>query len=292
MEIAKTAVELASRPDQVGQLSSPKKHVGYYLVDAGLFELEAAFGYQLRLGERLRRWCLRHATLTYLGTLALLTIAILALLIVEMLRAGADWLLLATSFVLGLIPASDLALSILNWDVTHLFAPRLLPKMDTAAGVPSDARTMVVIPTILSDEQGVRELLERLEVHYLANQDDHIYFALLGDFADADAQELPIDATILEEALGGIEELNKRYRKDSPVPRFHLFHRQRLWNAREQKWMGWERKRGKLHEFNRVLRGALDTSFIVQTAKQAWLTQVRFVITLDSDSQLPRDAAR
>ncbi|HET6893116.1 MAG TPA: glucoamylase family protein, partial [Pyrinomonadaceae bacterium] len=292
LEIAKTAVELASRPDQAAQSISPKKHVGYFLVDAGLFELEAAFGYQPPLGERLRRACLRHPTLTYLGTLVLLTIAILALLIVVMLRADADWLLLAMSLILGLIPASDLALSILNWDVTHLFPPRLLPRMDTAAGVPSDARTMVVIPTILSSEQNVRELVERLEVHYLANQDDQIHFALLGDFADADAQDLPTDTPILDAALGGIEELNRRYSKETATPRFHLFHRQRLWNARERKWMGWERKRGKLHEFNQVLRGARDTSFIVQTAKQTWLTQVRFVITLDSDSQLPRDAAR
>ncbi|HKY30654.1 MAG TPA: glucoamylase family protein [Pyrinomonadaceae bacterium] len=289
LEVAKTAVELASRPTDESQ--ARESHVGYYLIDRGLFELENAFGYRPRLTERMRRWCWRRSTFVYLGTLVILTVAILTVLLLEMYRAGADWPLLLAAFVLALIPASDLALSILNWDVTHVFPPRLLPRMNTSAGIAPDARAMVVIPTLLSSEKNVRELLERLEVHFLANQDDHIYFAILGDFVDADVQELPEDTHILDVALGGIEELNKRYSSEQPH-RFYLFHRQRVLNARERTWMGWERKRGKLHEFNRLLRGARDTSFIVQTANQAWLTQVRFVITLDSDSQLPRDAAR
>jgi cyclic beta-1,2-glucan synthetase len=291
LEIAKAAVELASIAANGRKSPGPEGHVGYHLIDAGLFQLEAAFGYRPRLGERLRRWCLRHPAFAYLGTLAMLTVLIIAVLIFAMYRAGADWLFMAATFLLALIPASDLALSILNWDVTHLFAPRLLPRMNTVAGVGENARTMVVIPTIFSSEKSVRDLLERLEIHFLANQDEHIHFALLGDFADADAEELAEDGIILDLALAGIDELNKRYSKDMPH-RFHFFHRRRRWNPREGKWMGWERKRGKLHEFNRVLRGARDTSFMVQTADHALLSQVRFVITLDSDTQLPRDVAR
>ena len=123
----------------------------------------------------------------------------------------------------------------------------------------------------------MQELLERLEVHFLANQDEHLHFALLGDFADAPAEEMPDDAALLDVAVNGIAELNKRYSK-SEVPQFHLFHRRRLWNPNENSWMGWERKRGKLHEFNRVLRGARDTTFILQPAEPALYSTVRFVI--------------
>ncbi len=291
MEIGEAAVKIAAKAAEEGENSGPETHVGYYLVDDGLGQLEAAFGYRPRLPESFRRACLRHPTLAYLGTLTLLTALIIAVLLFSMYFVGASWPLLAATFLLAVIPASDLALSILNWDVTHLFPPRLLPRMNTSAGIGETACTMVVIPTLFSSEQGVRELLERLEVHFLANQDKQIYFSLLGDFVDADAEELAQDAVLLEVALSGIDGLNQRYNKHQPQ-RFHLFHRRRQWNSAEGKWMGWERKRGKLHEFNRILRGSRATSFIVQTADQELLSQVRFVITLDSDTHLPREVAR
>src|SRR5688572_29848231 len=150
---------------------------------------------------------------------------------------------------------------------------------------------MVVVPTIFSTESQVQELVERLEVHYLANRDKNIYLALLGDFADADSEETPSDGPLLEAARLGIEALNRRH-SDGPPHRFHLFHRRRLWNPSEEKWIGWERKRGKLEEFNRLLRGADDTSFVVSTADDTLLRSIRYVITLDSDTQLPRDVAR
>ncbi|MFN2510212.1 MAG: GH36-type glycosyl hydrolase domain-containing protein [Pyrinomonadaceae bacterium] len=291
LEIGEAAVKLAAKASDGDENSAPQAHVGYYLIDHGLVQLEAAFGYRPRLTERLRRSCLRHPTFAYLGTLTLLTALIIAVLLFSMYMAGAGWLLLGATFLLALIPASDLALSILNWDITHLFAPRLLPRMNTSAGIGENACTMVVVPTLFSSEDGVRELLERLEVHFLANQDEHIYFALLGDFVDADVEELAEDAVILDVALSGIDGLNERYNKHHPQ-RFHLFHRNRQWNPAEGKWMGWERKRGKLHEFNSALRGSRATSFSVQTADQELLSQVRFVITLDSDTHLPREVAR
>jgi cyclic beta-1,2-glucan synthetase len=291
LEIGEAAVELAAKASNGGKNSGPQDHVGYYLVDDGLVQLETAFGYRTRLTESFRRSCLRHSTLAYLGTLSLLTALIIAVLVFSMYIAGAGWALMAATVLLALIPASDLALSILNWDVTHLFEPRRLPRMKTSAGIGESACTMVVVPTLFASEEGVRELLERLEVHFLANQDEHIYFALLGDFVDADAEELAEDAALLDVALSGIDDLNQRYNKDHPQ-RFHLFHRRRQWNPAEGKWMGWERKRGKLHEFNRLLRGSRATQFIVQTADYALLSQVRFVITLDSDTHLPREVAR
>ncbi len=291
LKVAEAAVNLAEKA--AGQLSNEARstHVGYYFVDDGLPQLEGMFGYRPRLGESVTRWCFRHPALAYLGTLFLLTALIVASLSLRMYRHGGSTAILIATVLLALIPASDIALSILNWDVTNLFKPRLLPRMNTAKGVGAAGRTMVVIPTIFSSEAGVHELLERLEVHFLANQDEHLHYALLGDFADAPAEQMPEDAALLDVAANGIAELNNRYSRDG-LQTFHLFHRRRLWNSSENSWMGWERKRGKLHEFNRVLRGARDTSFILQTAEPQLYSSVRFVITLDSDTQLPRDVAR
>jgi len=291
LEIGAAAVDMATKAQEQDGKARPQSHVGYYLIDAGLRQLEAKFAYRPPVGEKLQRWGLRYPTLAYLGILAALTTAILALLVVVMHNSGAGWPLLWATALLALIPASDLALSILNWDITQSFKPRLLPRMNTAEGIPEEARTLVVVPTIFSNEDNVRELLERLEVHFLANQDEHIHFALLSDFPDADYEDQTYDNMLLNAALDGIEKLNQRYSKDQPL-RFHLFHRRRTWNSREGKWMGWERKRGKLHELNQLLRGRRDTSFMVQTADDGLFSQVRYVITLDSDTQLPRDVAR
>ncbi len=300
LKVARAVVQLSA--DAIKEIAgddlpAAKTHVGYYLVDAGLQQLETDFAYRSPLGERLRRFCLRHATAVYLGGLAAFTTLVLVLLVSFMYRAGAGWPLLALTVLLGLIPASDLALSVLNWDVTHFFPPRLLPRMETIKGIPSDASTMVVVPTIFSSGPVVKELVEKLEVHYLANQDANIYFALLGDFKDADVENDPGDAALLAAAKSGIAELNRKYgaiseNGSTTSDRFHLFHRRRLWNAGERKWIGWERKRGKLEEFNRLLRGANDTSFIENSADDDLLRRTRYVITLDSDTQLPRDVAR
>jgi cyclic beta-1,2-glucan synthetase len=299
LEVGRAAVDLAAEAsvDDKNEHASPSSHVGYYLIDEGLAQLENSFAYKSPPGERFRRFCLRHATAAYLGGLGFITTLVLILLLSAMDRAGAGWLVLSATVILGLIPASDLAVSVLNWDVTHLFPPRLLPRMETIKGLPEDAGTMVVVPTIFSSETVVKELVERLEVHFLANQDPHIFFGLLGDFKDADNETETEDATLLEAAKAGIAALNTRYRKEAgpntqSEDRFHLFHRRRQWNAGEGKWIGWERKRGKLEEFNHLLRGATDTSFIESTADKDLLLRTRYVITLDSDTQLPRDVAR
>ncbi|HKG15525.1 MAG TPA: glucoamylase family protein [Pyrinomonadaceae bacterium] len=254
-------------------------------------ELETAFAYRPPARARVLGALLRHPTGFYLGTLALLTSLFVAALVIGAYLAGAGWLTLAAFALLSLVPASDLAVGVLNWDVTHLFPPRVLPKIDASEGIPADARTMVVVPSVFANEPAVDELLANLEIHYLANRDEHIYFALLGDFADAEAEETATDDAILERALAGIEQLNERHGGDGAA-RFHLFHRRRLWNACEGKWMGWERKRGKLQEFNRLLRGARDTSYTTASGDAELLAGVRYVITLDADTRLPRDSAR
>ena len=292
LDVARAAVSLAVESYESNPDDPARTHVGYYLIDDGVARLEETFGYRSSLRDHLFRTVLCHPTLAYLGTFLFLTTLIVMLLVGAAFYFGAEWPLLVGFALLSLIPAGDLALGVLNWDVTHLFSPRLLARIDTSKGMPEDARTMVVVPTLFTSEATVRELLEKLEVQYLANQDEHLYFALLGDFADAAQEEMPDDAALLDIAAAGIEELNGRYSDGSGRGRFHLFLRRRRWNAGEGKWIGWERKRGKLQEFNHLLRGARDTSFIVATADPALLSGVRYVITLDSDTQLPRDAAR
>jgi cyclic beta-1,2-glucan glucanotransferase len=286
LKIAEIVVKLAA--ETTDHDDEAKRHVGYYLIDEGLTQLEAYFRYRPGTGEKLRRFLLRHPTSSYVGTITVLTVMLLGFLMAAMYFAGANWIILLIAGVLALIPASDLTLTAINWDLTHFFPPRLLPRIDSTTGVPEDAATFVVVPTIFFSESQVQELVERLEVHFLANQDSRIYFALLGDFRDAQTEETPSDSLLLSVAQSGIDTLNQRHGDG----RFHLFHRKRLWNKSENKWMGWERKRGKLEEFNRLLRGARDTSFVVQTADDALRQSIRYVITLDSDTQLPRDVAR
>jgi cyclic beta-1,2-glucan synthetase len=285
LNIAEAAVNLAS---QAGDADEAQRHVGYYLIDEGLPQLETKFGYRPGVADRLRRWFLSRATGSYLGTISVLTVMVLGLVLSALRLAGANWIVLVVAGLIGLVPASDLVLTVLNWDITHFFPPRLLPRIATTKGIPESAQTFVVVPTIFFSDAQVQELIERLEVHFLANQDPRIYYALLGDFPDAEAEEMPPDSQLLAVAQSGIESLNQKHGEG----RFHLFHRKRLWNPGENRWMGWERKRGKLEEFNRLLRGSRDTSFIVRTADDALMHSTRYVITLDTDTQLPRDVAR
>jgi hypothetical protein len=186
--------------------------------------------------------------------------------------------------------AIALAQRVIAW----AFPPRRLSRLDftdRVQRIPDDARTMVVVPTLLTSAESVAALLEHMEVLALGNLDPCIHFAILSDFADADVQDLPEDAAILSAASEGVAELNRRFGPEHP-DRFFLCHRARRWNAREHAWMGWERKRGKLEEFNRLLRGATDTSFTVQVGVLTVLPLVRYCITLDSDTRLPRNAAK
>jgi cyclic beta-1,2-glucan synthetase len=288
-EVARTALRLAqaARDEREDDFAA---HVGYFLVGDGVTRLEAEVGHRPTVAERVQRAVERHAAAFYLGTLTTLTLLAVAAIFLFVLNAhGSIWKAVLAA-LLSAIPASDLAVSMLNWDITHVFGPRLLPKIDLSKGVPPEARTFVVVPVILSDEATVDELLNKIEISYLGNQDENIHFALLGDFADANEETLPGDRPIIDTAVDGIKALNNRYGADQPI-RFHLFHRRRQWCETEQKWIGWERKRGKLREFNQLLRGAKNTSFTVATADGELLSQVRYVLTLDADTQLPRETA-
>ncbi|HEY5656573.1 MAG TPA: glucoamylase family protein, partial [Myxococcota bacterium] len=200
---------------------------------------------------------------------------------------------LALLALLGLVPASEIAISVVHRLVAALLPPRRLPKLELAQGVPPELRTLVAVPTLLTHLADLEEQLERLEVHYLANPEGHLHFALLTDWADAPRERMPGDEALVGALAESIERLNARY--EGPPgggARFLLLHRRRLWNEREGQWIGWERKRGKLHELNRLLRGATDTSFTpVQGHPPAVPEGVRYVITLDADTRLPKGTA-
>ncbi|MBX3011462.1 MAG: hypothetical protein KF832_08130 [Caldilineaceae bacterium] len=262
-------------------------HVGYYLLDEGLQELEQRLHYRPQGWARVQRWILRHPTRVYLGINLLSTLIILALVTLYGVQLGAMGWGITGALLLTLVPALTLAANFSNWLVTHLLPPRVLPKLDFAAGIPAFCRTMVVIPALVANQSDIETLLNELEQHYLRNPDPYLTFALLSDFSDAAAPAMPEDAALLERARTLVTQLNARY----PKQPFYFFHRERRWNPSEQSWLGWERKRGKLHEFNALLRGATDTSYTVQVGELAVLPRIRYVITLDADTVLPNEGA-
>jgi cyclic beta-1,2-glucan synthetase len=284
---ARGAVALASA--HVSDSADRRAHVGHYLIDRGRPNLEALLGVTPSIAERLGRAGRRHATLGYLGAVTAVVATLLILVDRAAVDAGAAVTLRLVACLAFLLPAAELAVAVINRLVTSLVAPDRLQRMDFERGLPPTARTMVVVPTLLTSVQGIAALVEQLEVAALGNADPQVQFAILSDFPDALRHEMPTDAALLEAAVAGINALNR----DSSVgPRFFLFHRARQWNAGEGAWIGWERKRGKIEEFNRRLRGHAGTSFTVEVGPVEGLHDVRYCLTLDTDTRLPRDAVR
>ncbi|NEX22798.1 cyclic beta 1-2 glucan synthetase [Thiorhodococcus mannitoliphagus] len=290
VEVARQALELA-REEALGKDAGERAaHVGFYLIDRGLAQLERRSRAGLGLIESLQRRGRRSPLVLYLGGIVLLTALFAAGLLEQAQSDGMrDWLLwvLLVPAVLG---ASQLAVALVNWLATLLATPYPLPRMDFSSGIPTEARTLVVTPTMLTSAEGVEALLEALEVRYLANQDASLHFGLLTDFRDAPSQRLPEDAALVRLAGQGIAALNARYPRGSGDA-FYLFHRPRRWNPQDQIWMGYERKRGKLADLNALLRGDGGERFASIVGETSILPRVRYVITLDTDTQLPRDAA-
>jgi cyclic beta-1,2-glucan synthetase len=267
-------------------------HVGFYLLGDGLNLLESVAEYRPPWKSRLARWVLQHPTLPYLGSIVSLTFLFLTALMFLFSRSvGATPLQLFSLAFLGLIISGTVAVDIINWLITQVVLTRVLPKMDFEQGITPEFRTMVVVPSLLLDSSQVERLLQQLELHYLGNSDPYIHFALLTDFLDAPYEHMASDETLLEQVKKGIQNLNEKHGTGILGP-FYLFHRRRLWNSSESSWIGWERKRGKLVEFNHVLRGGRQTSFEVQYGDLSILPVIKYVITLDADTTLPRGSAR
>ena len=336
--VAERAVQFAeaARPESPETLSadntqheesaSPANHVGYWLVGAGRRQLENEVGYR----PPLRTWAIRRGRrrpgMTYVG--AILTLLVFLMLGAWAIAAGAGARggMLALALAASFFPAFDLAVSFTNWMITRLFPPERLPKMAFERGVPAQHRTFVVVPTLITSPRDAQAQAERLEVHALANPDAAFRYALLSDFADAPERVMPEDDATLAAARQAIQALNRRWRArqasaqagwhhaggDGAVAahppaedRFFLLHRERRWNEKEGVWMGWERKRGKLEEFNKLLRPSTDTPLVEKTTYTIFegdieaamrdnegRAAVEFVITLDADTQLPPGTAR
>ena len=281
LDVAETALRLAGTQPADQRQSDP----GYYLLGDGRSQLEAEVGFRPRFG--LAKLVKKRAAAAYIGSILVVTAIALALPLLSIQPAWPwRWLM----GLLALIPATDIAMTLVNRAVAGLVRPTSLPSMALPHGPTAEFRTMVAVPAMLSRPAQVEELVERLEVHYLASPEGEFHFALLTDWRDAAQAGEPDDAELLAVAVRGVARLNDRH---GPGPggadRFLLLHRKRKLNPSEGCYMGWERKRGKLHELNRLLRGATDTSFLPWSGR---IPQgVRYVIALDQDSRLPPGSA-
>ncbi len=290
-EVAKKAVQLAETGARENGIQDRTAHVGFYLIDKGLAALERAAEMRIPWQTAIQR-CIHRFPLTFYagGVISLTLLGTLGLIQQARSLHVQSWELVFFTLVF-LICSSQLAVALMNWLSTFLVKPRLLPRLDYSAGIASECRTMVVVPTMLTSSGAIARLVESLEIHYLGNRDKHLYFALLTDFQDASEEIRTEDRSLLELAQAGVEMLNAKYESDRPNI-FFLFHRPRRWNKVEGSWMGYERKRGKLTEFNALLRGGPHDCFSRIVGDTSILPSIKFVITLDTDTQLPRDAAR
>ena len=291
VEVAQAAVALAQDHADRAGTDDVQAHVGYYLIEAGLAQL------QRQVAPRRHPFAARDASIGAAPmSLYLLPIAcVVALSCLGLVHSadgalGRGWLPLL-AIALGVIAFSELGISLVNWAATQLVLPRTLPRLDFSKGIPPHARTLVVVPTMFGSAEAIAALAEALEVRFLANRDEHLHFALLTDFFDADAAVMPEDEALLEAAQREIDALNLRHAPEHRN-RFFLFHRPRLWNERERRFIAHERKRGKLAALNRFLRRGKGDDFLRIVGDTDRLGHVRYVITLDTDTQLPRDAGR
>ncbi len=278
-EIALKAVELAGK----GSGDQRSSHVGFFFrTPEGRALLRSAVGCTRR-----RFFISPHLKLVfYLGGIALLAILGLCLLAWYALGSGADTIGILAVILFSTLPVSAVSVDIVNEIILRSIPPNQLPRMDFARGIPQECKTIVVIPTLFGNTEEVRVLVKQLEQHYLGNPDKNLVFALLSDYTDAPSEKMPDDINLLDDALRGIENLNTKYKRRSEDI-FHIFHRKRLWNQAENCWMGLERKRGKLMEFNRLLLKMGKTSYTTGEVP----ANIRYVITLDSDTTLPSGSA-
>ncbi len=293
-ELARMAIRLARAGAERGA-GDRAGHVGYYLIDKGVHELEQAAQVRPSGSGALRRTAGRFPLLLYVSAIALVAATVSGSLMARAHAGGVHGWLLGSIGVISLLAASQLAVALVNWLATLLVTPRALPRLDFSAGIPAQSRTLVVVPTMLSSAQNVEDLMEALQVTFLANRDECLHFGLLTDFQDAPQESLPGDGPLLQLAQARIDELNAKYGTAGGPNKDHiffLFHRPRRWNPQERLWMGYERKRGKLADLNALLRGVAADRFSLVVGDTALLSGVKYVITLDTDTQLPRDAAR
>ena len=289
-DVAKLATNLTHENSSKNEVNDRTSHVGYFLVDAGLEETQKAAKAKLPFGQRMKQKIKKHNFRIYLTTIVLITFSISAALFAQAYEDTQKIGLLITVAVLSVLCTSQLALSVVNFFSTLLVKPHLLSRMDFSEQIPKQYRTMVVVPVMLTSENDIEKMVEALEVRFLANRKENLHFGLLTDLTDAKQEVLPEDPGLVNLVKQRIEDLNKKYgREENDL--FYLFHRPRFWNPKENVWMGYERKRGKLGALNALLRGSTKENFSVIVGDQSFFSEIKYVITLDADTQLPMGAA-
>lgn len=290
--IAKKAIECAEKCETLNG-EEYKKHVGFYIFDKGTGVLREKAGFRNNWVYKLKENMKNNSVIYYILTIVVFTIITMGVFISFSYFNDYErklWKYIIAALVLA-IPCSEIVISIFNWSINHLTIPRFVPKLEFKNGIGKENRTIVVIPTIINNAKKVHELVNNMEIYFLANCDKNLYFAILSDFKDSDNKEEKEDKTIVNEALNEIKKLNEKYAKDREDI-FYFFSRYRKYNEKEKKWIGWERKRGKLMEFNKLIRGENNTTYDVISGDMSEIKKCKYVITLDCDTQLPRDTAK
>ena len=288
IEVAQEAIKVAS----VG--ATPRERdCGYPLLAGGRRSFEAAVGFR----PAMRTWPARVGAALgiygYIGGSTFVALTLLAWPLFALLGAGTGAWALVLLAACGFVVALDAAMALVNGSITSRFGAKPLPELELSGGIAAPLRTLVVVPVMLTTPDALARHLERLEIHHLASPGGDVSFVLLSDWTDAAAERVDGDDALVEIAVEGIRRLNRLYSPDPAAARFLLLHRRRQWNPAQAVWMGWERKRGKLHELNRLLRGAADTTFMPLDGQPPTVPAgVRYVVTLDADTRLPRDAVR
>ena len=292
VEVAEKTIELTKRPSTADQQDDRQKHVGYYLIDKGFDQLRKAAQMRFNVKQSLTSFMEKRPVFIYLSSISILTLAV-AFGMLSVARSYGDfsWKFLILLALLCMVGGAHLAISFTNWLATIWIKPRILPRLDFSNGIPVEYRTLVTIPTMLSSKSEIEDNLEALEIRFLANREKNLHFSLLTDFTDSDSETTPNDQTFLNLVSEGIQQLNERYNTHGQPDVFYLFHRPRKWNSKEGKWMGYERKRGKLSALNSLLRGKDKNDFSRIVGDYGDLKDIKHIIALDSDTQLPREAA-
>ena len=293
-QVARAALELARQAQQQGvadqRLQLRRTHIGYYILDEGFPLLATRVGFHPSLAWRSRTFVRSHAEDLFLTGVQLFTLLFIAAALFPVLPGVKSFFGLAAIVILLFIPAAQDAVDLVNNAITAFFDPEPLPKLDFSKGVPQEFTTLVAVPTLLLNEKQVRKLVNDLEVRFLANRDPNLHYALLTDLADSMSKPREKDAhPLVDLAVRLIGELNAKYQSPNNGV-FLLLHRHRIYNMRQGVWMGWERKRGKLLDLNKLLMHEFD-AFPIKAGPVEALEGVRYILTLDSDTQLPHGAA-
>ncbi len=284
-EAAARAIDLAV---QSMEKQDKTAHVGFYLAGNKRSLLEKSVKMRRTVRDILTKIFKKTPLLYYLGSIFIITCSLTYTILWMIHPAGTGNLILTALLLLLVI--SQMVIALVNWASTLFTQPSLLPRMDFSSGIPKEFCTLITVPAMLSNEHEINDLINKMEVCFLSNRADNLYLSLLTDFKDASASFMPEDKHLLEIVKTGIKNLNDKYGHNSNKP-FLLFHRNRQWNPEEKVWMGYERKRGKLEALNKVLRSHERPELLVE-GDPSMLAKVKYVITLDADTELPRDSAR